>query len=141
MSEQYKIIGKGKRGWHAQSAGCSSDGGTLEKYAKEAAENCLVYDAKDVEYSLFAQFICHGPMVGVDLPENTVDRFTAQDREAAKRMLPGLSGGFETLAKVAIEHESYCGLDKVSLDVYEKMLRKLPGMRIGHVIDGAVIWE
>jgi hypothetical protein len=141
MSEQYKIIGKGKRGWHAQSSECSSDGATLEKYAKEAAENCLVYDAKDVEYSLFVQFICHGPMVDTNLPENTVDRFTEQDREAAKRMRPGLSGGFETIAKVAIENERYTGLDKVSLDIYEKMLRKLPGMKIGHVVNGTVIWE
>jgi hypothetical protein len=62
-------------------------------------------------------------------------------RKAAKRMLPGLSGGFETLAKVAIENERYCGLDKVSLDIYEKMLRKLPGMKIGHIINGEVSWE
>lgn len=41
------------------------------------------------------------PLVDVDLAEGTVDRL---DTAAAQRMLPGLSGGFDTLAAAALAH-------------------------------------
>lgn len=141
QKDNYKVIGRGKAGWHARTTNMSSSGGSLETYVDQAAENCLVYDADETDYDLFAKLIIGGPMVDVDLPENTVDRFTCEDRLTAKAMLPDFSGGFEKLAKMAIENENFRGLDKVSIDVYERLLRTLPGMKIGHVIRGQVKWE
>ena len=141
QKDNYKVIGRGKAGWHAKTTNMSSSGGSLETYVEQAAENCLVYDADKTDYALFVRLIVSGPMIDVDLPPNTVDKFTERDREAAKRMLPGLSGGFEVIAKLAIDKEKYSGLDSVSLDVYEKLLRQLPGMKIGRVVHGKVVWE
>jgi hypothetical protein len=141
QKDNYKVIGRGKAGWHAKTTNMSSSGGSLETYAEQAAENCLVYDADATDYDLFAKLIIAGPMVDVDLPENTVDRFTCEDRLTAKAMLPGFSGGFEKLAELAIENENFRGLDKVSIDVFERLLRQLPGMKIGRVVRGQVQWE
>lgn len=141
QKDNYKVIGRGKASWHAAAKNLSSSGGTLETYIDQAIENCLVYDADAADYDLFAKLIIAGPMVDVDLPENTVDRFTCEDRLTAKAMLPGFSGGFEKLAKMAIENENFRGLDKVSIDVFERLLRQLPGMKIGRVVRGKVIWE
>jgi len=141
QKDNYKVIGRGKAGWHAKTTNMSSSGGSLETYVEQAAENCLVYDADKVDYALFVRLIVSGPMIDVDLPPNTVDRFTDRDRETIKNMLPGLSGGFEKIAKRAIDDETYGGLDTVSIDVYERLLRRLPGIKIGRVVKGKVVWE
>lgn len=141
QKDNYKVIGRGKAGWHAKTTNMSSSGGSLETYVEQAAEDCLVYDASNVEFSLFVRFIVNGPMIDVDLPPNSVDKFTERDRQTAKNMLPGLSGGFEKIAKRVIDDENYGGLDTVSIDVYERLLCRLPGIKIGHVVKGAVIWE
>lgn len=58
------------------------------------------------------------PLVDVDLADDAINRV---DAGAAQRMLPGLSGGFDTLAAAAIAHagNSEPGpLDSVSVSAY-----------------------
>lgn len=124
---QYKIIGRGQASWHADAGTVehgaisgggeyttkeSSNGGTLEGYAAEAVEGCLVYDASEVDSDLFIRHVYNDPMVDVDL-------------------LPGTM------------RESYFGgrFSHVAVDVFEGLLRKMPGMKFGRVIKGKVVWE
>jgi len=123
QKENYVVIGRGKAGWHARVANISSSGGSLEKYASEAAENCLVYDADLVDYDMFWDIVVNGPMADTNLPEKTVKKF------------------IENETRRVTDQEQYRAFDNVSLDVYETILRQLPGMRIGRVNHGQVTWE
>lgn len=136
-AQSYKVIGRGKVGWHAKSESCSSSGGTLATYLKEADEGALVYDAEDAEYSAFVNLTLHGPMVKVSLPAGEIEGF--KDKEALARMLPGLEGGFRTIALSNMAGVS--SLDYVAIDIYEGLLRGVPGMKIGHVRNGSIVWE
>lgn len=138
--ENWLKIGRGFAGWHANKDCCSSSGGTLEVYLEEAAEGCLVYDAEGTDFSVFAELVISGPLVKYTLPPGAVERFSDEDRAAARRMLPGLSGGFDTIATLA-QSLTYTGLDYVALDVYEALLRGIPNIKIGHVRNGQVIWD
>lgn len=140
QEKRWLEIGRGHAGWHAAYHHCSSNGGTLEGYLEEACEGCLVHDAQNADTDKFVKHVISGPMIGFNLEPGTVDRFTLDDRKAALRMLPGLSGGFDTLAVIA-QSPTYGGLDRVAIDIYENLLREIPGMKIGHVHDGKVIWE
>lgn len=121
--ENYTVIGRGKAGWHAQLKNISSSGGSLEKYVSEAMENCLVYDADSVDYDTFWDIVVKGPMVDTSLPEKTVKKF------------------IENETRQVTDQEQFRAFDSVSLDVYETILRQLPGMRIGRVNHGQVTWE
>lgn len=123
QKENYTVIGRGKAGWHARVANISSSGGSLEKYASEAAENCLVYDADSVDYDTFWDIVVNGPMADTNLPEKTVKKF------------------IENETRLVTDQEQFRAFDSVSLDVYETILRQLPGMRIGRVNHGQVTWE
>jgi len=138
--ERYGIIGRGKAGWHAAAHNMSSSGGTLDGYVAQAAEGALVYDADGADYDAFARLVISGPMVDPGLPAGGVHRF--MDRESAARMAGpgGLDGAFQTLATLA-QSESYSGLDYVACDVYERLLRTIPGVKIGHVRNGLIEWD
>jgi hypothetical protein len=123
QKENYTVIGRGKAGWHAQLKNISSSGGSLEKYISEAIENCLVYDADLVDYDMFWNAVVKGPMVDLSLSQNTVDKFV------------------ENVKREPLSNENYGSFDKVSLDIFERLLRQLPGMRIGRVTHGQVTWE
>jgi hypothetical protein len=139
--EKWAVIGRGRVGWHAKAASCSSSGGTLETYVSAAADGALVYDAEKANVKSFIDVVMNGPTVEPSLPPGEVDRFSAADRAAAAQMLPGLSGGYDTLIQTALADESWTGLDRVAVDVYETILAKVPGIRIGHVRDGKVEWS
>lgn len=138
----WKVIGRGLVGWHAKSDGCSSSGGDLEGYVKEAVDGCLVYSAEEADREQFITSVIVGPMVKTSLPPNKVERFSVEDRECALDMVTvgGLSGGFRTYALMA-QSEMFSGLDYVGVGVFEGLLRRIPGMRIGHYVEGEVIWE
>jgi len=142
---KYDIIGQGFAGWHAKAKNCSSSGGTLAKYLTEAREGALVYDASKSDYNAFCKLVISGPIVRPDLPPGTVKRFGDEDAEAARRMLPGLSGGFEVIAAKAIAEvksgKKFSSLDEISTDLFESLLREIPGVKIGRVVNGAVEWE
>lgn len=138
--DRYGIIGRGKAGWHAAAHNVSSSGGTLAGYLTEAADGALVYDADAADYDTFSDLVISGPMVDPGLPAGAVRRFS--DGETSARMAGpgGLTGAFRTLA-VAAQSPAFSGLDYVACDVYETLLRAVPGVKIGHVRAGAVEWE
>jgi hypothetical protein len=139
-NERYGVIGRGKAGWHAAAHNVSSSGGTFDHYVTQAAEGALVYDADGADYDVYAGLVIGGPMVDPSLPPGGVRRFT--DRETAARMAGpgGLTGAFKDLADAA-QDERYSGLDSVACDVYERLLRRVPGVKIGHVRGGVVEWD
>ena len=144
MREQkWKIIGRGKYGWHAETGMSRGSGGTLEGYVKEAEPGSLVYDAMDADDEKFTHLVISGPMPNTDLGWDQVRRLPQEYRSAAASMLGpgGLSGDFAALA-VACQDQEFSGLDYVGLGVFEALLRQVPGMRIGRVNDsGGVDWE
>lgn len=142
--KKYKIIGRGFNGWHAQSdnGGLSGAYGNnaCDRIAEEAVDGALVYDAKMSDFEAFYKLIMSGPMVDTSLADDETNPFTDAQRESARAMLSGLGGGFKTLATIA-QDKSYGGLDYVSVNVYEKLLRNVPGVRFGRVHNGKVEWE
>lgn len=163
LKDDWRVIGRGKAGWHAERPGCSSSGGTLEPisgtygdgrpwsragYLAEAAEGCRVYDADGAEYGAFAAFVCGGPMLSTSLGDEECDAFSKADAGTARGMLGpgGLSGGFDVLveraiAEVAAERK-YSSLDRVGWGIYRRLLAAAcPETRFGVVRAGAVVWE
>lgn len=144
MPIQPIIIGRGKAGWHASGIcngnRCSSSGGTLEGYAKDAKTGTPVYDADKADTDAFTSLVISGPMVDPTLEPGTVKRFGEDEKRAMLGMLPGLGGAFATLATLAMADVS--SLDYVATDVYLAMLReRVPGVRFGRVERGSVVWE
>lgn len=152
---QWKVIGKGHSGWHADAGNMSSssyDPGDdrRDAYVAEAAEGCLVYDASEADADAFVRFVLGGPMCkpGLEAPEV----FGAEDRKRALSMCGpgGLTGGFDTLvyleaaqaAAPGRKFSGFGGLDQVPPAVYAALLRKhVPGTKIGHVENGVIVWE
>jgi len=148
---KWAVIGRGFNGWHAKGDGVSSSGGTLDGhtywtgakvagYAAEAVEGALVYDAENAEPNAFVSLVMNGPMVNPAIPPDAVHAFDQRGRESLARMAPALGGGYKTLA-IAAQDDKFTGLDSVGVAVYERLLRKVPGVKIGKVSNGAVIWE
>lgn len=155
MQTEYRLIGRGFNGWHASGISrgnkVSSSGGSLlpeswwaggmtTGYLQQAAEGCLVYDAAQADESAFIRLVLKGPMCDPTLEPFEVNGFSEQDRVIAQSMLPGLEGSYKTLALVA-QSRTYSGLDYVGVGIYEELLRKVPGVRIGHVKQGAIEWD
>lgn len=149
IRDNWRIIGRGKAGWHAKNGEhVSSSGGFLDRlpwmgdtyrtYLDGAAEGCIVYDAEHADDDAFARLIISGPMVEPSLAPDAVDRFS--DRYGAASMMPGLSGSFATIAALA-QSDHYTGLDYVGIGVYRRLLATVPGMRLGTVRNGAVVWD
>lgn len=65
---------------------------------------------------------------------------TKRGEKSLAHMAPALGGGYKTLA-LAAQDDKFTGLDCVGVAVYERLLRKVPGVKIGKVSNGAVIWE
>jgi hypothetical protein len=61
-------------------------------------------------------------------------------RETAAFMAPALGGAYQTLAIMA-QSRQYSGLDSVGVGIYRELLRAIPGIKIGTVRDGAIVWE
>jgi hypothetical protein len=131
----YKVIGRGQASWHADAGMVehgmvsgggqyttreSSNGGTLEGYAAEAVEGCLVYDAEGADADAFIDHVYKGPMVDVDLPAGCM-------RKALSDKVESFTGA--------------SSIDHVALDVFEGLLRKIPGIKFGRVVKGRVVWE
>jgi hypothetical protein len=152
---EYRLIGRGLGGWHASGVShgnkVSSSGGSLlpeswwaggmtTGYLQQAAEGCLVYDASTADEVAFVSVVLKGPMCDPTLKPFEVDCFSDKDRAAAEAMMPGLGGGYKALAMLA-QSQTYGGLDCVGVGIYEGLLRKVPGMKIGHVKQGAIEWD
>jgi hypothetical protein len=138
MSKRYKIIGRGLAGWHADAGTVetggingggtystkeSSSGGSLENYVSKAVKGCLVYDASEADADIFSNHVYTEPMVDVDLPAGNIRMALSKEAEA-----------FVSGIKLR-------SIDYVSIDIFEKMLRRIPGMKFGKVMKGKVVWE
>ena len=148
---EWYVIGRGKAGWHATGKNVSSSGGQLNPYTycsgascpgylAGAVEGCLVYDAQDADTAAFVRHVLSGPMVDPTLGDYEDDKFTDADRKALDRMMPGLEGGFKTIAALA-QSPTYGGMDKVGVGIYEALLAKIPGIKIGRVKNGVIEWR
>ena len=131
-------------GWHGEyltdSGGCGSAtyySNDLDYCLKDAAEGCVIIDKSECGDD-GVSFVLNGPMVNLQLPENTIKKFNA--RKTAELMLPALGGGFQSLAKKAVEDKKWSGLDYISLDLYINAWRSL-GAKIGQYKGGKVDWE
>lgn len=139
---RWSIIGRGLAGWHASAAdeySTRSSGGDLERlpwytekhrsYLEDAAPGCLVYDARPCEADpvaaeAFIRMVIGGPMVDPSLPPGTY----TEPFEYPKVPRP-------------VNGTAMRALHSVATDVYESMLRQIPGIRIGHVKGHRVEWE
>lgn len=148
---QWHVVGRGFAGWYAEGIDVSSSRGTLERYLRDAADGALVYDADhlqdDDDRRAYVSFVVNGPMVDPKLAPGTVNSLTRGERQVAGMMTGpgGLQGEFRTLALMA-QDETYSGLDRVAVDVYERLLRAAcPNVRFGRVMystDRAYVrWE
>jgi hypothetical protein len=138
---KWEVIGRGLRGWHATSSESSSCGSALGDYVENAKEGAIIYDAIDVDEKVFIKFVMNGPVCSPGLPPGTNERFRTELLDSAKRMLPGMEGIWKDQLSMAINNPDYCGLDRVSPDVYEEFLRKVPGMKVGHIREGKIVWD
>lgn len=82
------------------------------------------------------------PLVDLELKDGTVERLNT---DAARSMLPGLSGGFEVLAALALAHEGRLEpgpLDSVSLGDYLKWWGSR-GARLGCMDEEGlkIVWQ
>jgi hypothetical protein len=145
-NNEWMVIGRGFNGFHAKGVNVSSSGASsVEEYIGNAVEGALVYDAAHLEDNAegaraFIALIMGGPMVDCRLPPSGERRFGEEDRAAAKRMAPGLEGAYQTLAERA-QDPAYGGLDSVGVGIYEALLCAVPGIKIGHVRGGEVVWN
>ena len=130
----YGVIGRGKAGWHATGkywqgnrwSHCSVSGMVGPDDHAGEAEGALVYDADAAPYDAFAHVVFSGPMADNTIPAGMVERaFGTWPRT------------FETYDPASPPR----GLDSVAVDVYERILREVPGVRFGRVVSGKVVWE
>lgn len=149
---KWAVIGRGKAGWHAAGSGrhaTHSSGGMLEDYtywtgaackgyASEAAEGCVVYDASEADSAAFTSLVISGPMLRMDLGDET-EQFSPDLKETAARMLPGLEGAFASLTSMALA--GYSSLDYVGWPVYRRLLEQCGNVKFGVVKSGKVVWE
>jgi hypothetical protein len=130
--DSWAVIGKGFSGWHANGktyGNCKTNTSTydpseacLVRFAIDGEEGALVYDASGSDEEEFTKLIISGPMVNVDLPSQSCQRL------------------FEEVTPYSTEVK-LSSIDYVSPDVYREMLSKIPGVRLGHIEGGKVVWE
>ncbi len=85
----------------------------------------------------FAALIISGPIVEPRLGLADTKPFT--DRATAANLAQFLEGSFQTIALLAAG-QTYRGLDEVGVDVYAGLLARVPGIKLGRVIGGQVVW-
>lgn len=150
---RWAIIGRGLAGWHAQSFdGTRGDGGRLEDYTywtgqackgylSNALEGAVVYDASAADAAAFTMLVLRGPIVHANL--YGVRKFGRSERQAAAAMLPGMSGGFDTMTAIALAQpeEQLGAFDYCDWATYRRLLEKLGNVRFGSVRGGQVVWE
>jgi hypothetical protein len=145
---KWQVIGRGFAGWHAKAVGVTGEGGTLEDrdypggriagYASEADDGALVYDGQACGDE-FVRHVINGPILSLELAPDAYERFS--ERHALSLVADGLGGGFQALAAKALADETWTGFDRVGVGIFEGLLRRIPGMRLGRVHGGEVTWE
>lgn len=142
-SPEVQLLSRYLNGWHGEYIGKYGRGSVtyysndLDYCLKDAVEGCVIID-KSVCNDSVISFVINGPMVDLELPENTAKCFSGHDTTGS--MLAAFGSGFQFLASQANENREWKGLDYISLDLYVAAWRKL-GARIGKYQNGAVEWE
>ena len=154
MEAKYHLIGRGFAGWHATGVEngneVRSSGGNIDPYKywagqdclgyrQEAIEGALVYDAAHLESDpvaskAFTHLVFAGPMFSPSLRPNEIVHFSI----GAKRVDivyddRDITFGFEG-AMVG-------SLDSVGVDIFKKLLKQVPGIKLGKIVKQEVIWE
>lgn len=130
-------------GWHGEylinggSGSVSYRSDDLNYCLKDAVEGCIIVDKSECGDDAVS-FVINGPMVNLQLPPNTIKKFSG--RETRAFMLPALGGEFQSLATKALKDEDWGGLDYISLDLYVEAWRGL-GAKIGYFRGGKVEWD
>jgi len=147
MTTKWQLISRGKASWCASGLddgnSCSSSGGELHDYLQGAEDGTVVYDAQGADYDAFAELVVSGPMLDLRLGPDEIDRFSIKGKETLESMMPGLGGGFKTLAHMALVdgQKMFSSFDMVGLNVFLGMVREVPGIKVGKVVDHKVVWE
>ena len=110
----------------------------LGPFLGELAPDGVVLDKWNVLDPLFTRLVISGPLVDVGLQDDEIDRCP----EVPSYLLGpgGLSGGFETLAKVKQANPRWTGLDKISRKAYVELWRAA-GARVGYRAGDYIQWE
>lgn len=126
---KWKIIGRGFGGWYAITDDCWRDKLELEQYVSHAEEGALIYDCREVESELFCHHVAYNPGVDTRLSPGEV-----------RYLLSGFNGSHKMVTEKMINDKEYrCAW--AAIDIYEKLLRKIPGIKFGRVKEGKVVWE
>ena len=130
---EWFVIGRGFAGWHAKGVNVRSSGGDIvprtywtgarmASYLEDAVDGALVYDAEALEgtdaESAFTRQVVSGPMCDPSLPPDGVLRYCEPT-----------------------DGKEFTSFDMVGVAVFERVLRQIKGIKIGHVRDGAIEWE
>lgn len=141
---KHMLIGRGQNGWHSDGLSngnkCSSSGGSLESYLKEADDGTPIYDAKDADIGDFIDWVYKGPMPNPSLDPDQIDSFRKGDQQTLLGMLPALGGAFKAIGVMALSEIS--SMDFVGINVYLQGLReKVRGVKIGKVQNHQIVWD
>jgi hypothetical protein len=126
---KWKVISRGFGGWYAITDDCLREKLELEQYVSHAEEGALVYDCREVESELFYQHAAYDPGVDTRLSPGEV-----------RYLVSNSYGDHKMVTEKMIDDKKYnCAW--VAIDVYEKLLRKIPDIKFGRVKEGKVVWE
>jgi hypothetical protein len=138
INKCWEIIGRGFNGWHAKYADCSSSGGNLlpytywtgkkrNGYLREAKDGAFVYDASHLtgkDSSSFINWVLNGPIVAVEMPHNTINRFNNWPKKTEV-----YDGG------------EIKGFDYISKDLWiSELIKRVPNIKYGFVVNGDIVW-
>lgn len=125
----WHCIGRGKGTWYASGINSRSMYASLDAYVEAAFEGALVYDATSVSDVVWAKHIRKAPIVDHTLPPWGVDKIYQED--------------VATLAMAIDDPQAtnLRSLDRVGINHHERLLRSVPGIRVGRVVGGQIDWE
>ena len=121
-SEKWTVGGIAKSGVYFNRLtehGSSSSSGYntyIETDLHKLADGGVFIDKRPVEDDVLIDGVYNGPMLDLRLPPQEVAPFENDDNLVS--MLPGLGGGYFTLAAMRLSDRKWRGFDKVGLDVH-----------------------
>lgn len=164
MTKPIQIIGRGWNGWHAHGAGFTLTGGTLLPqpwwtgaeiaagftdrrtvgYLENAPDGTLVYDAEDADPESFTRHVIDGPILDCSLGPWSYNKFIPSSLGGRRMIIdlltPDLKGRptFYSMSLRVLNME-WNAYDYVGVGIFECLLRKVNGIRMGRVRRGEVM--
>lgn len=117
-ADSYPYGGIAASGVYFRAPGVSTSGydTRVENHLHRLADGGVFLDKRPVPDADLVSVVMSGPVLDLNLPPATVDRF--RDRQSLAHMLPGLGGSFRDFAVAALRNKEWSGLDSISLDLY-----------------------